>query len=131
MIKFSKKEVNFIKRQTVSRVATISKKGLPQVTPVLHVFDGKNIYFATDYDTKKFKNIKLNPRMAFVVDVYKRSPQGITIQGKAEILERGSEFNQAYGRLEKRHEYYRKNPFEEGEAPIIKIIPLRKSRWGL
>lgn len=131
MMRFTKKEIAFIQAQKVCRVSTISPKGWPQTTPVLHVFDGKAIYFATDFDTKKYENLKANNRISFVVDTYDRQPHGITVQGTAEILERGDEFSYAYDLLVKAHEYYRANPFKECEAPIIKIVPARKSSWGI
>lgn len=129
-MKFSKKEIRFIQKQDVSRVAT-AYKNQPQVTPIIHVFDGKNIYFATDFDTKKYRNLKRNRKIAIVMDTYRRTPKGITIQGMAEILTKGREFRYAYALLQKRHKYYQANPFEEGEAPVIKIIPIRKASWGI
>jgi len=131
MTSFTKKEIAFIQKQDVCRVSTISPKGWPQTTPVLPVFDGKAIYFATDFDTKKYQNLKANNWISFVADTYDREPQGITIQGTVEILESGEEFAYSYDLLVARHAYYQKNPFKEGEAPIIKIIPARKASWGI
>ncbi len=131
MARFTKKETAFIKRCEVCRVSTFSKNGWPHVTPVLHVTDGKNIYFATDFDTRKYKNIKHMNRAAVVIDVYARQPQGITVHGEAEILEKGKKFKNAYDMLVKRHSYYKANPFKEGESPIIKVVPVRKASWGI
>lgn len=115
----------------VARVSTISPKGWSQTTPVLHVFDGTYLFFATDYETKKCRNLKLNNRISVAVDRYEREPQGIAIQGTVELLEEGAEFKYAYDLLVKRHEYYKANPFKEREAPIIKVVPLRKAIWGV
>ncbi|MDE1855721.1 MAG: pyridoxamine 5'-phosphate oxidase family protein [Candidatus Micrarchaeota archaeon] len=127
MVRFTAKETKFIKSRPEARVATVSKKGWPQVTTVIHVFDGKNIYFATDYGTKKLENIQYSNKLAIVIDVYERQPKSVSIQGIAEILEKGKEFQYAYKLLQERHAYYRANPFKEGEAPIIKVMPVRKS----
>lgn len=129
MVSFNRKEIKFIQDQEVSRLATVSEKKWPQVTPILHVFDGKNFYFATDFDTKKIKNIEKNNKIAIVFDVYSRQPKGVTVQGFAEIIEKGKEFDYARKLLEDRHEYYRVNPIEEGEIPLVKIIPERKFGW--
>ncbi len=131
MVYFTKKEMSFIQKEDVARVSTMSPLGWSQTTPVLHVFDGTNFYFATDYETKKYQNLKLNNRISLVVDRYEREPQGIAIQGIVEILEEGETFLYAYDLLVKRHEYYRANPFKEREAPLIKIIPRRKAGWGV
>ncbi len=131
MVYFMKKEVAFIQNEEVARVSTISPLGWSQTTPILHVFDGTNFYFVTEFDTKKYKNLKLNNRISLVVDKYARTPQGISVQGTAEILEEGDAFLYAYDLLVKRHEYHKANPFKEREAPIIKITPVRKASWDI
>jgi len=129
-MRFSAKEVAFLKKQDEARVGTVSEKGWPQVTTVVHVFDGKNLYFAIDYGTRKHKNLLHSNKISVLVDVYARQPMAIMIQGKATLLEKGKEFEYAYKLLQKRHAYYRANPFKEGEAPIVKVVPLRKSSSG-
>lgn len=131
MVSFSKKETTFIQNEEVARVSTISQLGWSQTTPILHVFDGVNFYFVTEYSTKKYQNLKSNNRISLVVDKYARTPLGITVQGLAEILEEGESFKYAYNLLVKRHEYHRANPFKEREAPIIKVTPLRKASWDI
>ncbi|MDE1850662.1 MAG: pyridoxamine 5'-phosphate oxidase family protein [Candidatus Micrarchaeota archaeon] len=130
-MRFSQKEIAFLKSQDELRVATVSRKGWPQVTTVIHVFDGKNLYFAIDYGTRKHKNLLHSDKISILVDVYKRQPKAIMIQGTATLLEKGKEFRYAYSLLVKRHAYYRANPFKEGEAPIVKVVPLRKNSSGI
>lgn len=131
MIRFSPSEVKFIKERAESRVATVSKKGWPQVSTVVHVFDGKFLYFATDYDTLKYKNLISNNKIGIIIDVYERQPRSIIMQGRATMLEKGKEFDNAYKLLEKRHAYYRANPFKAGEAPIVKVNIVRKISSGI
>ena len=131
MVNFTKKEAVFIKSRPESRVATISKKGWPQISTVLHAFDGKFLYFATDYDTRKYANLRKNSRIGVAIDVYGRQPKSVLIQGRAIMLEKGAAFANAYRLLEGRHAYYRANPFKEGGAPIVKVLPVRKVSAGL
>ncbi|MDE1804291.1 MAG: pyridoxamine 5'-phosphate oxidase family protein [Candidatus Micrarchaeota archaeon] len=131
MVRFTKKEATFIKSRPESRVATVSEKGWPQISTVIHAFDGKYLYFATDYDTKKYSNLLKDNRIGVAIDVYDRQPRSVLVQGKAMILEEGAQFRDAYKLLERRHAYYRANPFKEGEAPIIKVLPIRKVSAGL
>ena len=131
MVEFSVAETAFLKEQEVGRLATVSGRSMPQITPVLYVFDSGNLYFATDYGTKKLDNMKLNNRVAMVVDSYARQPKGITVQGSVKIIENGAEFARIEKLLEERHGYYKANPFKEGEAPIIIIGPTTKASWGL
>ncbi|MDE1855417.1 MAG: pyridoxamine 5'-phosphate oxidase family protein [Candidatus Micrarchaeota archaeon] len=126
MIKFSEKEEALLKKQDVARIATVSEKGWPQVTPVVHLYHSGKIYFITDYGTRKLKNIQKNNKVGVAVDVYARQPASVIVQGRAEIIERGEEYVEIEKLFERRHAYYRSNPVKEGEAPIIKITPVRK-----
>lgn len=128
-MKFTKKEADFLEKNEVCRFATVDKNGQPHVVPVCYIFHDDSIYVATDYDTKKYKNVRENPRAALVVDTYKPH-RAIVIQGKVEILERGEEFRKIREMFYKRFKWARDDPWEEGEAPILKIIPEKKLSWG-
>jgi uncharacterized protein len=104
----------------------------PQVTPIMHLFDGKFLYFITDYGEKKEKNLRQNNKIAAVVDVYARTTQkGVAIQGIAQFIEKGVVFNKIEKMFEERHRYYKANPVKAGESPIVKIVPKSKTSWGL
>ena len=51
--------------------------------------------------------------------------------GRAEIIETGQEFAKLYRIFYDRFEWVRHDPWEEGEAPFIKVIPTNKISWGL
>jgi nitroimidazol reductase NimA-like FMN-containing flavoprotein (pyridoxamine 5'-phosphate oxidase superfamily) len=129
---FSPEERKFLEENEVCRLATCDKKGIPHVTPVCYIFRGDNFYIFTDYGTKKLKNIKENPNVALIVDVY-RQPRNkaVLIIGKAEILERGEEYKQMYDLFYKKFDWVRRDPWNQGEAPLIKVIPEKKISWGL
>ena len=59
-LKLTVSDLTFIRQLPVARVATATKSGNPRVRPVWPVFDGKNIYFATDPGTVKLKHINKN-----------------------------------------------------------------------
>jgi len=128
---FTKSESDYIKKIDDSRLATISPKGWPQVTPIIHAFDGKCFYTAIDFGTQKAKNIESNNRVALVVDRYERTPSAVIVQGTAELFKEGKEFSHGYKLLHERHAYYRANPFKENEAYIVKITPATKKSWGI
>jgi|SRR5690348_7926969 len=131
MVKFTQKESTFIKKTPEARVATVSSKGWPQVTTVIHVFDGKHVYFAIDYDTVKYKNLLKSDKIALSIDVYARQPKAVIMQGRAKMFDEGKEFDYGLKLLQKRHQYYRANPFKPKEAPIVRVEIKRKSSWGL
>ncbi|MCL5239021.1 MAG: pyridoxamine 5'-phosphate oxidase family protein [Candidatus Marsarchaeota archaeon] len=126
MIKFTEEEEALLKKQDVARVATVSDKGWPQVTPVVHLYNDGFIYFIVDYGSRKEKNIAANNKVGVVVDVYSRQPQSVIIQGLAEAITKGDEFKRIERMFEERHAYYKSNPVKEGDAPIIKVTPVRK-----
>jgi len=133
MIKFSPKQVEFLNKQTVGRVATISQRGELHVVPICYVFDDGNIYFATDYGAKKARNLRENRKVSIIIDQYFEDwskLKGILIQGEAELLETGSEFEKIRYLLHKKHPQYAEMPIKEGECLIVRIKPSSVSRWG-
>lgn len=129
-MRFTSKETAFLKKNEVLRLATASHDARPHVTPVCYVFHDGNFYITTDYDTKKYKNVLENPKVALVVDVYKPH-KAVAVEGEAEVLERGEEFRRVRELFYRKFEWARKDPWEEEESPILKIKPLKKSSWGL
>jgi len=91
MVEFSKAEERFLMRNELGRLATIAPDGMPHVVPVCYIYHAGKLYVATDYATRKYRNLLANDRVAFVVDVY-RPNRGILVQGKGKILEAGPEF---------------------------------------
>jgi nitroimidazol reductase NimA-like FMN-containing flavoprotein (pyridoxamine 5'-phosphate oxidase superfamily) len=52
----------------VAFIGTSDKKMQPHLTPVIFVFVGNSLFFITSKVTKKIKNIRENPKIAFLVD---------------------------------------------------------------
>lgn len=128
---FTEKEIEFLKSMEECRMAT-SHDDMPHVKPVSFVFYNNTIYIATDYETRTFKNLKKNPKIAVVIDKYvPGSHKAICIQGDSAILEKGREFSEIYNVFYKKFEWVRNQPWKESEAPFIKIVPINKSSWGL
>ncbi|AJW70731.1 pyridoxamine 5'-phosphate oxidase family protein [Nitrosopumilus adriaticus] len=131
MIEFNQKEIDFLESLEEARIAT-SHKNIPHVKPVSFIFHENNILVATDYNTRTFSNIKDNPKIGIVIDIYQSgNHKAICIQGKVEIVENGSEFKKYYDIFHKKFEWVREDPWDENEAPFLKIIPNNKVSWGL
>ena len=103
---------------------------MPHVIPVMYAMDGQKIIVAIDYHTKKLKNLRENPKVSLVVDEYDPN-RAVFIQGMCTILEKGPEYLRLLKILFKRFDVYRKNPWGEGESPIISITPVKVVSWGL
>jgi nitroimidazol reductase NimA-like FMN-containing flavoprotein (pyridoxamine 5'-phosphate oxidase superfamily) len=130
-LKFSSAERHFLEQNEACRVATC-RNNVPHVVPVSYLFEKDTFIFATDYGTKKIENIKNNNRVALTVDVYDSvKNKAICVQGSAEIIESGSEFERLYSIFYQRFEWVRKSPWKQGEAPFVRVVPKRKTSWGL
>ena len=122
------RETKFLRDHELCRLATASKDAKPHVVPVIYTLDGGDVVVAVDYKTRKLKNLRENPRVALVVDEY-RPNRGLMLEGDCEIIERGPEYLRLLKILFERFEFYRKNPWGEGESPILKIRPTKSVMW--
>ncbi|HYA84836.1 MAG TPA: pyridoxamine 5'-phosphate oxidase family protein [Candidatus Bathyarchaeia archaeon] len=131
-VRFTKKEVSFLLQNEICRVAT-SYNNIPHVVPVNYIYENSFLYFATDYSTRKYRNLQKNKKIALTIDVYNSSLNNIAviIQGLSELIERGEEFKRLYKIFERKFEWVRNDPWQEGEAPFIKVHPVNKVSWGL
>ncbi len=94
---FSPVEIAYLQSQRLGRLATVNSHGQPHVVPV-------SFRYNPDLDTidigghdfakrKKFRDVRRNPRVAFVVDdlasINPWRARAIEIRGEAEVLETG------------------------------------------
>ena len=131
MLKFTIKESQFLKENEACRIAT-SQNNIPHIAPVSYYFEDGFFYFATDYDTKKYANLKNNDKIAISVDVYLPGKhKAVVVQGSATFIEKGPQFKKLYEIFYKKFAWVRENPWKEKEAPFVKITPKTKISWGL
>ena len=131
MIGFNNKESEFLNKLEEARIAT-SHDNIPHIKPVTFVFVDNSIIVATDYNTRTYKNIKINSKVGIVIDIYKSGGhKAICIQGDTKIIESGHDFKKLYDIFYKKFAWVRKDPWKENEAPFLKIIPKNKISWGL
>jgi nitroimidazol reductase NimA-like FMN-containing flavoprotein (pyridoxamine 5'-phosphate oxidase superfamily) len=127
------KKLKFLNQEPVIRVATVSRRGRPQVTPVCHVVADGKIYWASDFDAAKLANIARHRTVAVVADTYKadwKSMGGVMAQGKARVIKNGPLFRKIRGLLYRKFKVYKSNaPFEEGESAIIEVTPTKLINW--
>ncbi len=120
----------FLVDHELCRFATAAKTCMPHVVPVSYIFLNDNIYISTDYNTKKYRNLKENASVAAVIDDVK--PQrGVLVQGHARIIEAGDKWKSLYSEFYKKFEWTRKEPWNEGEAPFIELNIEMVTSWGL
>src|SRR5260370_30925644 len=80
--------LDVLKTNTIGYLSVISKKGELYSYPVAFHYSGDKIYFVTPVSAAKFKIIKTNPTVSFIVDNGKVTTEasGAIIQGKARIF---------------------------------------------
>jgi len=122
MSAFTAAEIAYLSSQRLGRLATVSAAGEPHVVPVgfrynpeLDTIDIGGHGFAA---RKKYRDVRANPRVAFVVDdVASVSPwrvRGVEIRGAAEVLEAGGrEIGPGF------------------DAEMFRIRPTRIISWGV
>jgi nitroimidazol reductase NimA-like FMN-containing flavoprotein (pyridoxamine 5'-phosphate oxidase superfamily) len=127
------RKLKFLGDAAVIRVATISKNGRPQVTPVCHVVSQGRIYWVSDFNTVKLANLERHRWIALVADEYRadwRNMGGVMAQGKAKVVREGPLFRRIRGLLYRKFKIYKSNAsFEEGEAAIIEVTPSNLYSW--
>jgi nitroimidazol reductase NimA-like FMN-containing flavoprotein (pyridoxamine 5'-phosphate oxidase superfamily) len=133
-MRLSKKEKDFVVCLRVARVATVASDGVPHNVPVCPVFDNNKIYFATGRKAKKARNIESNPSVTLVFDDYTEDWEflrGITLQGKARVVDR-KEFRDVRTKIYAKYsQYQRSAPMGERDSIIVEVTPERKFSWGI
>ena len=124
-------ELDFINSNECCRLST-SFDDKPHVAPVCYIFLHGNFYISTDYKTKKYDNIKNNPNVCLVIDIYQPGQhKGFIVFGKAKVVEDGKKYHDIYSEFLKKFEWVKRNPWSEGESPFIEVTPISRVRWGL
>jgi len=82
LIKCTKVEEEFLQSIEEVRIAT-SHADIPHVKPVSFICHDNIIFIATDYQTRTFKNVKINPKASIAINVHESGKhKAVCIQGK-------------------------------------------------
>jgi pyridoxamine 5'-phosphate oxidase family protein len=117
---YSEPEIEYLKSQRLARIATASRQGKPDVSPVAFEFDGTHFFIGSHsqdifFTTRKYKNVRDgNKEVALVIDdlesVQPWRPRGMKINGTAEVVEHNGMF---------------------GQGKYLKIAPSVTWSWGI
>jgi PPOX class probable F420-dependent enzyme len=130
----------FVAEGRVARLATVDDAGYPHVVPVCYATDGRAYYSPIDAKPKRtpperlkrVRNIRANSRVALLIDHYEEDwtrLRFVMVQGRAELLDGGTEWKAARTLLEAKYPQYRSLPLPPG-GPVIKIVPDHVVRWS-
>ena len=82
MAKLSKEAVKIIEGKNFAHIATLTKDGSPQVTPVWVEHEGDYVLVNTAEGRLKWKNVKRDPRVAISIIDEKNPYNMLAIRGK-------------------------------------------------
>jgi PPOX class probable F420-dependent enzyme len=128
----------FLADRRIAHLATADRCAIPHAVPVCFV-RGDTLYVTIDEKPKRkpssmlkrLKNIAENPAVAVVVDRYDQdwSRLGwVMLHGRAEILIRGTEHDDA--QLLLRSRYPQLEAMQIAEHPVIAVRIQRATSWG-
>src|SRR5215510_5700135 len=127
--RLTKAQERFVARERVARVATAGPGGMPHVVPVCHVVAGGRVYFASGDDGRKALNLRANPRVCLVVDLYSEDWSrlaGVMVQGRARLIEGGPAFRRLRARLYAKYpQYAREAAIAPSDSVIAELTPTR------
>lgn len=129
---FSKPEIDYMKSQSLARIATVNKKGQPDLVPVGFEFDGSFFWIGSHHQnifhrTIKYHNVMNGNRLvSLVIDDLKSvdpwHPRFVKVYGEAEVMEHNGIFGPG--------EYLRITP-KKSWSGGIEGLPLKKDEWRL
>lgn len=129
------KLTEFLKKEKILHLATIDEKCTPHIVPVWYMYSTKKIYVGTNTKTRKAKNIKVNKKVSFCVDVGVSAPNifGVMGRGTAKLLKEKSIVNRIAKRILLRYfktlENKSARELLEDTNCIIEITPKEFSNW--
>jgi nitroimidazol reductase NimA-like FMN-containing flavoprotein (pyridoxamine 5'-phosphate oxidase superfamily) len=134
-MKLKKSMARLIEWERVCRVATVGKAGVPHVVPVCHVLDDGKIYFATGRSGRKILNLRANPRVAVVVDLYSDAwphLRGAMVQGTVKLIDKGPRFRKIRASLYRKYaQYAAEAAISESDSAIVEVTPTHAFAWGI
>jgi PPOX class probable F420-dependent enzyme len=112
------------------KLATTMRDGQPHVMPIWFVLDGEDIVFTTGRDSVKGRNIRRDPRVAFVVDEEVQPFAFVHVRGAAsvsedldELLRFATAIGGRYMGADRAEEFGRRNAVPD--ELLVRITPAR------
>ncbi len=134
-MRLKKSVAQLVEWQRVCRVATVDARRTPHTVPVCHLLTDGKLYFASQKNARKVRNLRATPKVAVTIDLYSddwTQLKGVMIQGTAAFIEKGSRFKKFRKLLYSKYpQYPDKAALEEGESVIVEVSPTNVFSWGM
>ena len=122
-----------LERSKIGHLATVRADGAPHLVPITFAFDSVRIVHMVDQKPKtttrlqRLANIAANPKVSLLVDHYDDDWARlwwVRVDGRAQVVEHGTEWEAAQGALTAKYPQYIENP-PLGPAVLITIVEMR------
>jgi PPOX class probable F420-dependent enzyme len=81
----------FLRAPNVAVVATVDPDGQPHAVPTWYLYEDGEIVFHTGLRSRKYRNLRRNPRVTLCVDVKMAPYRAVVLYGRATIEVRSDE----------------------------------------
>lgn len=78
----------FLSETRLAVVATIDRDGQPHAVPTWYQYDGGEIVFHTGLGSRKYANLRRDPRLTFCIEDRSLPYKAVIVKGRAEMEER-------------------------------------------
>jgi nitroimidazol reductase NimA-like FMN-containing flavoprotein (pyridoxamine 5'-phosphate oxidase superfamily) len=134
-MRLKKSLAKLVEWERVCRVATVSPRRVPHMVPVCHVLVAGKLYFASEKNARKVRNLRANPNVAVAVDLYSddwSNLKGVMIQGTVTVIEKGPQFRRIRKLLYSKYpQYPDQAALGESDSVIIEVTPTNVFSWGI
>ena len=121
----TKKISDYLAAHPYMTLATVSDDGSPVAHTLGYASEGTTVYFMTDKNTRKAKNISTNPSVAYTVDkdyTDLGKIQGVQMKGTAEPVTDGAVIGKVMGIMTEKFPQLKEMP-ENPDYVFFKIAP--------
>jgi PPOX class probable F420-dependent enzyme len=133
-MRLQKAHAQLVALERICRVATTGRRGAPHVVPVCHVLIDGKIWFASEKNARKVRNLRENPRIAVTVDLYAEawtSLRGVMIQGTARVVAKSPTFRRIRKALYAKYpQYPDESAIGDDDSVVVEVTPSRVFAWG-
>jgi PPOX class probable F420-dependent enzyme len=129
---------SFLSACRIGHLATADRSAAPHLVPVCFALAPATLYITIDAkpkaqgpELKRIRNIRENPRAAFIADRYDEDWTRlgwVMLRGRADILSDGAEHDTAQQLLRDRYPQYRAMAI--AHLPVIVLRVARVTTWG-
>jgi PPOX class probable F420-dependent enzyme len=129
---FSERQLRFLEKPRVGRLATVRQDGSPHVAPVWYRFDAGAFLVLTERGSQKHKNIERDPRVEFCIDDERPPYHTVLVRARVTVEEApGREWRESLAIHYLGEEAGRRYIAENMHANdvMLRIVPEKATGW--